>query len=207
MEFTDRVRLCEDGVYRWYYDVDMRKDRYMLNITMKVLAIIGAFLMILLVFMPSGGMSKWKVAGITLACFGVVIVLTLVIYLFLLERGGGYYRYRYEMGPEGVRLLQEEGDIERNKALGIAAAVAGTAAGHPVEGAISSITMSASEYAGYTSYRSVKKAVIERDRNCITLKLMVGENCIYVCGDDFDFVKEYILGRLKGRAAAKEVKH
>ena len=30
MNYTDRVELCEDGLYRWYYDLSMQ---YMLPMT------------------------------------------------------------------------------------------------------------------------------------------------------------------------------
>ncbi len=197
MEYSDRVRLGDDGLYHWYYDLDMNQNRYMLYVTLKVLGVIGAFLLLLVIILPSGAFSKWTIAGIMLGCFAVVVVLTLGIYMFMYWRRGGYYRYRYDMGPDGVRLLPEEGDIEKNRILGAAAFVVGNAAGHPIEAAASSVSLQASEYAGFTAYDSVRKAVVQRKKDCILLKLMAGENVVFASPDDFGFVEDYILSRLK----------
>ena len=196
MEYTNKVKRGEDGVYRWYYDLDLRQNRYMMNVTFKVLAIIGAFLMILVIFMPSGGMSKWHVAAIVLGCFAFVVLLTLGIYGLMILRRNGFYRYRYDMGPEGIMLWMEEDDIKMIRALGTASAAAGAAAGQPGRGAVSAITSQTAPYNGYTAYKSVHKMVIDRDKNCIYLKLMVGENCVYAGDEDFEFVKSFLADHL-----------
>ena len=202
MEYTNRVQLGEDGLYRWYYDLDMRKNRYMLNMVFKVLGIIGAFLLALVLFLPSGAMSKWTVAGIILGCYVFVALLTIGIYWFMLVRREGFYRFRYDMGPEGVMLWQEEGDMERNQILGAAVAAAGAAAGHPIRAAVSSASIQAGSYSGYTAYKSVRKVVVDQDKDCVYLKLFLGENLVYVGQEDFDFVRDYILSRVGKKAAA-----
>ena len=203
MEFTDRVKLCEDGVYRWYYDLDMRRNPYMLKVTLKVLGIIAAVMMAMTLLMPSPGMSRGKIAGITLGCIAAAALLALGVYALMSLRRGGLYRYRYEMGPEGVRLLQEEGDLRRNRALGAAAAVAGTAAGKPGGAVVAAITARAAGEGGYTAYRSVRRVTLDRGRDCIFLRPLVGENCVYVRPEDFEFVKEYILSRLEEGAVVE----
>ena len=57
MKYTDRVELCEDGMYRWYYDLDMRKDHRLIMTPLKVLAVIGIFMLVMVQFLPyhSGG--------------------------------------------------------------------------------------------------------------------------------------------------------
>ena len=196
MEYTNRVKLDEDGVYRWYHDVDMRTDRYMLNTMLKVLGIIGAFLLLMAVFMPSGAISKWKVAGILLAVYAVVVLITVAVYLIMMARRGGFYRYRYEMIPEGVLLHQEEADIKANQVLGTAALTAGTLAGHPVRAGISSMSIQAAANAGYTAFKSVRKIVVDEEKQCIFLKLLIGENLVYADQEDLRFVLEYIQSRV-----------
>ena len=39
-EFPSRVTLYEDGVYRWSYDLDMWRNRYILNLVIKVLLLV-----------------------------------------------------------------------------------------------------------------------------------------------------------------------
>lgn len=197
MEYTDRVILNEDGVYRWFYDLDMRKDFYMLTVTLKALAVMAAVFAVMIIFMPSGGMSKWKVAGITFGCIAGVAALALLIYLFLLWRGGGFYRYRYDMTPEGVHMKLEDSDVRRNQGLSAAVTATGVAAGQAFRAAALSASMRAAEGAGYTAYSSVRRVVEDRSKDCIYLKLLVGENCIYVSRDDYDFVRDYIVNRLK----------
>ena len=34
--YTDRVTLCDDGVYRWYYDMDMYKNKSMLWMLLRI---------------------------------------------------------------------------------------------------------------------------------------------------------------------------
>ena len=114
MNYTDRVELCEDGLYRWYYDLDMRKDHRMITTPLKVLAVIGLFMLVMVQFLPyhSGGMSRWRVMGILAACFALITAITLGICLIQYLARRGYYRYRFEMGPEGVRVLMDEGGRE-----------------------------------------------------------------------------------------------
>ena len=200
MKYTDRVKLCEDGLYRWYYDLDMRKDRRMLTIPLKVLAVIGVLELVIVQFMPyhSGGMSRWKVMGIMAACFALITAITLGICLIQYLARNGYYRYRFEMGPDGVRVLMDEGDVKMMQALGTAASVMSLFASsscHTTE------TMQAAENAGYTSYRSVRRAAVDRAKDCIKLKLLVGANVVFSKPEDFEFVKEYIVNHLKSGTA------
>ena len=201
MNYTDRVELCEDGLYRWYYDLDMRKDHRMITTPLKVLAVIGLFMLVMVQFLPyhSGGMSRWRVMGILAACFALITAITLGICLIQYLARRGSYRYRFEMGPEGVRVLMDEGDVKALQALGAAAEIMSLFAG---SGTNIRSTMRASQNAGYTSFHSVRKAALDRAKDCIKLKLLVGANVVFSKPEDFEFVKEYIVNHLKSGTAA-----
>ena len=61
--------------------------------------------------------------------------------------------------------------------------------------------MRAAKSAGYTSYRSVRKAALDRAKDCIKLKLLLGENTIFSKPEEYDFVKDYIVTHLKSGIA------
>lgn len=200
MKYTDRVELCEDGMYRWYYDLDMRKDHRLIMTPLKVLAVIGIFMLVMVQFLPyhSGGMSRLRVMGIMGACFALITAITLGICLIQFLIRNGNYRYRFEMGPEGIRVLMDEGDTKAMQALGTAAEIMSlftNSAAH------TTTTMRAAQRAGYTSFRSVRKAAVDRAKDCIRLKPLLGENVVFSKPEDFEFVKEYIVNHLKSGTA------
>ena len=53
--FTSRVTLDKDGVYRWYYDLDMFRNRYLLNVMLKLTGAICAGVYFLLVLLLDEG--------------------------------------------------------------------------------------------------------------------------------------------------------
>ena len=200
MKYTERVKLCEDGLYRWYYDLDMRKDHRLLTTPLRVLAVIGLLELVMVQFLPyhSGGMSRWRVMGILAACFAMITAITLGICLIQYLIRNGKYRYRFEMGPDGIRVLMDEGDTKAMQALGTAAEIMSlftSSAAH------TTTAMRAAQRAGYTSFRSVRKAAVDRAKDCIKLKPLLGENVVFSKPEDFEFVKEYIVNHLKSGTA------
>ena len=143
-------------------------------------------------------MSRWRVMGILAACFALITAITLGICLIQYLARRGSYRYRFEMGPEGVRVLMDEGDVKALQALGAAAEIMSLFAG---SGTNIRSTMRASQNAGYTSFHSVRKAALDRAKDCIKLKLLVGANVVFSKPEDFEFVKEYIVNHLKSGTA------
>ena len=61
--------------------------------------------------------------------------------------------------------------------------------------------MRAAQRAGYTAFRSDRKAALDRAKDCIKLKLLVGANVVFSKPEDFEFVKEYIVNHLKSGTA------
>jgi len=39
-DYPSRVTLFDDGVYRWSYDLDMWRNRYLLNLILKILSLL-----------------------------------------------------------------------------------------------------------------------------------------------------------------------
>ncbi len=200
MEYTDRVKLNNDGVYRWYCDVDMRRGSRVLRTLMIVMGIIGTLIAgILAVMMISDrSMSNTSVLLIVLGIYAIVFGVGIFSYLlmFLIQRG--VCRYSYEMSEEGI-FLHTFQTQQAVSSVANAVEIAGALTGHRVRNA------RPSDENGYTPYKSVRKVLIDRERNALYLKALIGENYVYTSSEDYEFVKEFILRHLQSWRPVVEI--
>ena len=77
-EFTDRVTLCEDGIYRWYYDLDLKENPGFMGRAVRIVGIICAALCVLTLAMFSTDRSRFNMetAMAILAAYAGCFVLT-----------------------------------------------------------------------------------------------------------------------------------
>ena len=192
MRFTDRVTKGEDGVYRWFYMVDLKKDHHIRNTMLKVLAAILVLLLVMVVLIPdSATMSRWAISGIVLGVFAVVALIVMLTYCIMYGRRDWKYRFRYVMDEKGIQMLQEQTDINAMKTMGSVMSLLGSSSGAAMRNADAN---------GYTSFRSVRKMTVERENELISLKALILTNRIYVREEDFDLVKDYLTDHLKSTA-------
>ena len=194
-EYPERVALFDDGVYRWCYDMDMWRNRFMLTLILKVIGILSiAMIAIFLALLGPGEM------GTVLLILLGIIVLALVVYAVCALVMGGHYHLRFEMDDSAVRLVQSDATRQRNHTLAVIATVAGIAAGKPGEALRVGVTLEAANAVGTTAFSAVRRVRLYPKCDVIDLREWFGMNQIYVNGEDYAFVRDFILSHVPEKA-------
>ena len=197
---TNRVTLFDDGVYRWYYDMDMYQNKSMLYTLEKVnlftflgVSVDGAILIRLV------ERDAAFARGILLAGLGLWALMALLYWIgFYIAAGikGGNYRIHFAMREDGIELVWsdrlKEGFDTGRKALAVAGSVIGsrTVRGRwrPTLDEVSNVAFS--QVIRYKSHPQW---------NMIDLSMLGGKFQVYAGTRDFAFVEEYILDRVPER--------
>lgn len=190
----NRVTKYADGKYRWIYDLDMKKNKSILNTTIIVVLIAYCVPLILLmgIFAFEGNLitAAREVLPIYLMVGLVLIVITYFSYMIV----GHYYKwtmsFMYEMDEDGVYFKRFGDDKEKSETIGKLSAMVGMMTGNYglVGGGINLATGGAA-YSKFSKVRSIK-AIPEQD--LIEVNSLFLHNSVYVYQEDYDFVKEYI---------------
>jgi len=218
IEYPARVTLYEDGVFRWFYDMDMWRNRYMLRLLVRVLSVIllipvAFFLLTVLnrALPPLLDGTPWrrvafmihddlKVLGlVALICVGILL-LALLIYAVCALVMKGNYRLYFEMDETAVTLVRSAGSMNAINALGVAATVAALAAGKPGGALRTGAMLAGANAVGTTRFDSVRRVKRYPQYDLIDLREWFGMNQIYVSGEDYPFVRDFILERVREKA-------
>lgn len=209
-EFKDygrRVAQGSDGVYRWYYDMDMYRNKSMLYFLEKINVFIflgvsafGA----LLIGAVERDFHAPMVRGILLTGLimgAVMAVLYWIGYYIAAGIKRGRYRIRFAMGEEGLELvwsdrLKQGYDVGR-KVLSLAGSAIGSrrvrGRWRPTLDEVSRVDFSA-----------VIRCKSYPKWEMIDLSMVGGKFQVYAAGEDFDFVEAYILEHIPERAARRK---
>ena len=194
----EKVRLCEDGKYRWTYSLNMYRNPSILFVVLKIFAVLfGIGLATLIVPMLFRGeidtlAEDLKIFAIVLAVFFAICLLA---YLIVARMYGGRYVVDFTMDDKG--LLHKQIPIQAKKARKMASAtfLAGAAAGRPGTmgaGALATRTEMSSDF------QRVRKVKAYPRRNLIKVNELLGHNQVYVTDEDFAFVLDFIRSRCPG---------
>lgn len=202
----ERVTLCEDGVYRWYYEFPMMKNTVILFTVFKVCLIAalvpaiisgisplfkGKFTEFLKVFFGAFGITA-----------GIMCVLSVIAYTILAAAYGWRYKVLFEMDEDGVVHTQQDKQFEKAQAIAWITAGAGiSAANFTVAG---SGLLAGSKQSSSSSFANVEKVIGLRRQNTIKVNQLLSKNQVYVRPEDYDFVWEYITSRCKNAKKIKE---
>ena len=188
-QLSGAVQLCQDGMYRWVYEVKMLKTPAMLFTIYKIFGII--FVAIWLMIGITSGfenfleVSKWFV--IALAGFAVLILLA---YLIVAAVYGGKYCVLFEMNETGLRHIQVPRQYKKAQVLSFIAMLAGAIAGNPtVTGAG---ILSASRNSLATSFPKVRSIKPIPEQHLIKVNSPFSKNQVFVDDEGYDFVLNYI---------------
>ncbi len=201
MNYPDRVTRCDDGVYRWSYDMDMWHNRFMLR---HVLTIVCAMSVLLsLTMLAAFGFRRVSprfAALLFLIPAGALSALTLLIYLICALAMRGNYHLRFEMDENRIILVQTAETEERNRALATVATVAGIAAGQRNKAYRVNATLRAAGSVGTTAFADVTRVRLFPDDDVIDLWEWFGMNQIYAPREDYALVRDFILARVSEKA-------
>ena len=206
-DFTgENVTLCNDGKYRWLYRFDMVKNPAILFTVWKVLGM-SFFLkwsFSLLMSLIGNDMDMEDFISFT----GGFALLTLfmcalgaVAYLIVAGQYGWRYMVVFEMDETGIIHRQMKAQFDKAKALMWLTSIVGAAGGKLTTAGTG--ILAATRDSLSTDFDKVKKVKPVRSRNIIYVNAPFSHNQIYVKEEDFDFVLQYILGRIPPEVSEK----
>ena len=189
------VQRCDDGKYRWRYELDMWKKPSILILIFKiffwVFVGIWGFMIILTVIEDGWNLDKiWDTSLPFLILIGVFTVIALIAYAIVAAMYGGKYIVLFEMDEKGVNHCQVNAQAMRARKMGIITAAAGVATGNLTTAGIGATSALRSSL--YTSFNKVRSIQCSKHRNLIKVNELFFKNQVYVRDEDFDFVYEYI---------------
>lgn len=191
------VRLCEDGKYRWLYEMNMFRNPTIILTVAKVLG--GVLLGLWLVFglLLSAIEGNWdgllgmtRVLGIVM---GVMAMLLVIAYLILCWMYHGKYIVLFEMDEKSIKHIQLPRQFKRAQAMGLITALVGLAAKRPTTAGAG--LLSATRQASTSDFKYVKKVKAYPRRHLIKVNETLNKNQVYAATEDFDFVLDWIRTR------------
>lgn len=202
---SPHVVRSEDGTLRWVYEYSLWKNPVILFTVWKVLLLSGG-IMALFMFFISLGEGFAEAARISLTVFaitaGALTGLLVIAYPFYALINGGKYCVLFEMDEKGVRHIQLGKQYKKAAVIGILTAMLGAASGNMT--AAGAGLLGASKSMQTTTFAKVRLVSVKENRRVIYLNEPFGLNQVYAEPEDFGFVRDYILGRLSGKAKIKQ---
>lgn len=191
----DRVTLCQDGKYRWVYDVNLFTNPTIFFEVVKVMLLSAVIVLaIVLLIGLLGGDLDWdsvKSMGIGFGWGSLFLIgLSLLGYLVYAIIVGGKYTALFTLDEKEV-VHQEYGKaLEKAKLIGELTMLAGLAGGRV--GTIGTGMLAASRTTMTTELKHVRRVVPRRWMNTIKVNQLLDKNRVYVKKQDFDFVYQFL---------------
>lgn len=188
------VRLCEDGKYRWKYELNMITNPVIMITVFKVFfyILLGMFLIFgFFLYVIKGDwaglLDMLKTFGIVL---GIFLVLTFLGTALLSLIFGGKYVALFEMDEK--QIVHSQLEVQRDKArkLGILTFVVGFFAKRPTTmgaGLLSTVKNSST-----SEFDKVRRVRSRRWLHTIKVNQLLDRNQVYVPDEDYDFVYDFI---------------
>lgn len=191
----EEVRLCNDGKYRWVYEVRILRNPALFLTVMKVMlisvAIVWVFGMAVALFQGDMDLSYFlfwlKLMGIMM---GVFFVLAVISQLILAAVFKGKYVVLYEMDEKQVNCIQMPKSVKKAEAIGLITVLVGLAAKNPTT--IGAGMLSASRSTSTSVFSNVRRVKARRRMNLIKVNQLLFKNQVYVPDEDYDFVYNHI---------------
>ena len=191
----ERVTLCKDGKYRWVYEMDMLKNPSILFDIWKVFGITIAIMvgMALIIGLLSGDLDLKMLAelcqslGIVVAAIAVVSTLGYLLYAAIT---GWKYVVLFIMDESNVVHQQMPSQVKKGQVIGALTTLAGMASGKP--GMVGTGLLAQSRTSMTTALANVERLIPCRSMNLIKVNQLLEKNRVYVPGEDFDFVYDFL---------------
>lgn len=222
--FPSRVTLYEDGVYRWCYEMDMWKNRYMIRLIFKIIIpLLGIPLLFiaamtlknahylmqqgiarenLMFYMHDDMITLYVVGGILVG----ILLLAELIYAVCALVMHGRWRICFEMNDSAVALVRNPGTMEALNTLGAVAGIVGVLAGKPGEALRVGGTLAVANNTGTSRFESIRRVKRIRKYDLLDLREWFGMNQVYVPAEDYDYVRDFILARIPEKARMRSQK-
>ncbi len=198
MKPSEGIILCEDGAYRWAYDLNLFTNPTILLMIWKIFGFICFGLWVFITLLSLGDHNFWwdgfleslKVFGIFL---GGMFALSLLGYLVYAIIQGGKYCVLFEMDEQGVSHTQVPKQFKKAQ---IMATILGlTASGSGKIGTLGTAILAGSKSSSYTRWEYTRSVYCYRHTHVIKVNELMQKNQVYASKEDFDFVRNYIVTR------------
>lgn len=188
-QLSGAVQLCQDGVYRWVYELSMLKNPAILITLLKIFGgVIGGIW--LLMNIADGFDSFVETTKIMAIVLAGLCVLTLLSYLIVAALFGGKYCCLFEMDEQQIAHVQLPRQFKKAQVAGWIAMLAGVIAGNPAATGAGILAASRNKLTNkFSKVRSIKAAP---SRNTIYVKGTLKSNQIYVDDAYFQFVLDFL---------------
>lgn len=184
-----QVQLCEDGYYRWVYELNMFKNTAVLGTIFKIFGgiIVAIWLMLLIADGFDNFLENSKIMLLVLVGACVLIGLA---YLMVAGMYGGKYCALFEMNETEVRHIQLPKQYKKAQVAGWIAVLAGVVAGNPT--AVGAGVLSASRSTLTTKFSNVRRIKADPRRNLIKVNGTLKANQVYADDAQFQFVLDFL---------------
>lgn len=190
----ERVRLCEDGKYRWTYPLDMMKNPSILFVVYKIFGILLSIPLLISIIRAAidGDWARaWddsiKIWLIVLAVFAVIIYLS---YLVIVWVYGGKYVVHFTLDEEQLVHEQERAQFQRARKLGIIAMIVGFLTKKP--STVGQGLFMASRDTSTSTLTKVRRIKPRRAWQLIKVNEGLEHNQVYVPKEDYDLVLDFL---------------
>lgn len=189
------VRLCNDGKYRWAYEMNLLKNPTIFLTVLKVMMISIGIVWLFGLIIGLGDMDMdyflfWtKFMGIMI---GIIIVLA-VISILIVATILGKYVVLFEMDEKEVVHIQMPRQVKKAEVVGLITALVGVMAKSPTT--IGAGMLAASKTKSSSVFANVRHVKARRRLNLIKVNQLLNKNQVYVADEDFDFVYDFIKSR------------
>lgn len=203
---TDTIFLCQDGKYRWVYEMPMLKNPTILFTVWKVLGIsFGAvFLLFQMINLFEGNLSAESLLS-SLRVFGLLmltfLVISIIAYVIVAATYGWKYVVLFEMDEKQIKHIQVSRQHDKAEILGLITALAGIAGNSLTTTGIG--LNAAARNSSTSEYDHVKSIKAFPRRHVIKISQGLDHNQVYAEGTDYDFALEYITARCPNAKIAR----
>ena len=188
------VRLCNDGKYRWKYEVNMYTNPAILITVFKVFfftivglyAVFGFFLYVI----HGDWQGLWWMTKGMLIALGGFAVLCVLGYLVVAWMYGGKYVALFEMDEDQVKHTQLPAQFKKAQKVAFLTVLVGLLAKRPTTAGAGALA--ASRQSSTSEFVHVKSVKSRRRMHLIKVNQLLNRNQVYVPDEDFDFVYNYI---------------
>lgn len=199
---SENIVLCEDGKYRWRYDLDLYRSPIIFFLVWKILFFItlGIFVFVFIADAVNGNadsdtiIENLKFFGYFV--LGMTVVTGMGYFLYALIMGGKY-SVIFEMDEHSITHRQIPSQAKKARAISKATATAGALSGNVTAVGVG-INSSRTEMT--TDFSAVRKVISYPRFHLIKVNELLEKNQVYAAKEDFDFVLNYIVQHIPENA-------
>lgn len=194
-----RVRLCDDGKYRWVYEMNMLTNPTIFLTVFKIFLYIilaGWLIFGIFLYLIHGDFEGFlDMSKGMLVALAIMAGLTLLGVLFLAVLYGGKYVVLFEMDEQEIKHIQLPRQVKKAQAISLLTSLVGLAAKKPT--AAGAGLLASGKTSSTSEYAHVRRVIPRRSLHLIKVNQLLNKNQIYVPEEDFDFVYDFIKSRCK----------